>query len=431
MARLLAVQHEQRATPDLQDEWQGRRQKPGPAATKPLERDWKETTDLQDPAPQHEKRLLDFRQEWCGRVHSKHRDKGDRGNTVVVTKLSAGPALPLKPEISETGFNVDFGLEWQGRLRRREGSALAGTSSVFHDTSNPPPGKRKRRSRSRKKVGNKQEQEENRPARLCKKAKTRASLRREPPVLCRYFLMGRCLRGDDCTFRHEGLPVTKNILCAFYRKGLCLKGDACPYGHSFKLEPCRSYLMHGTCRLQAHKSERGRNACPYSHEELSEEEKKSWILKLEMKSEERLQFELSQSAAFQSIPTHFPLYPLGSTSGVSGWAGTEQPVLHDALKDQKGCTNRQQEGCTEKGPTGLRSDVAVVDDYESDRDNDIAVAQDKAVNSDSGNAPSRISTVALFHSLGASSVAPKAELPGEDSGGKSAKDMLSAILASP
>ncbi|XP_045077448.1 LOW QUALITY PROTEIN: zinc finger CCCH domain-containing protein 6-like [Coregonus clupeaformis] len=51
--------------------------------------------------------------------------------------------------------------------------------------------------------------------------------------ICKYFLEGRCIKGDQCMFKHELVTLDKKKeLCKFNLQGYCLKGDNCIYIHS-------------------------------------------------------------------------------------------------------------------------------------------------------------------------------------------------------
>ncbi|CDQ73317.1 unnamed protein product [Oncorhynchus mykiss] len=51
--------------------------------------------------------------------------------------------------------------------------------------------------------------------------------------ICKYFLEGRCIKGDQCKFEHELVtPDKKKELCKFYLQGYCSKGDNCIYMHN-------------------------------------------------------------------------------------------------------------------------------------------------------------------------------------------------------
>uniref|UniRef100_A0A3Q2QBG7 C3H1-type domain-containing protein n=1 Tax=Fundulus heteroclitus TaxID=8078 RepID=A0A3Q2QBG7_FUNHE len=44
--------------------------------------------------------------------------------------------------------------------------------------------------------------------------------------ICKYFLEGRCIKGEQCKFEHElVVPDKKKELCKFYLQGYCSKGD--------------------------------------------------------------------------------------------------------------------------------------------------------------------------------------------------------------
>jgi len=63
-------------------------------------------------------------------------------------------------------------------------------------------------------------------------------------VDCKFWNIGKCSKGDDCTFKHSGDPVQKNnkskstntlpyktVVCTFQMHGKCLKGDKCTFKH--------------------------------------------------------------------------------------------------------------------------------------------------------------------------------------------------------
>ncbi|CAM6097259.1 unnamed protein product [Calypogeia fissa] len=53
-------------------------------------------------------------------------------------------------------------------------------------------------------------------------------------VLCKYFMHGACLKGDNCEFSHDWSDPASNI-CTFYQRGYCSYGNRCRYEH-VKLE---------------------------------------------------------------------------------------------------------------------------------------------------------------------------------------------------
>eukprot|EP00249_Psilotum_nudum_P020825 c27862_g1_i2 orf=886-1983(-) len=49
-------------------------------------------------------------------------------------------------------------------------------------------------------------------------------------ILCKYFMHGACLRGDDCQFSHNWNDPANNV-CTFYQRGVCSFGSKCRYDH--------------------------------------------------------------------------------------------------------------------------------------------------------------------------------------------------------
>ncbi|KAM9365436.1 zinc finger CCCH domain-containing protein 6 [Pholidichthys leucotaenia] len=79
--------------------------------------------------------------------------------------------------------------------------------------------------------------------------------------ICKYFLEGRCIKGEQCKFEHElVVPDKKKELCKFYLQGYCSKGDNCIYMHNDY--PCKFYHTGAKCY-------QGDN-CKFSHEPLTD-----------------------------------------------------------------------------------------------------------------------------------------------------------------
>ncbi|XP_034044526.1 uncharacterized protein LOC117526573 [Thalassophryne amazonica] len=65
-------------------------------------------------------------------------------------------------------------------------------------------------------------------------------------LLCRHFLWGKCIKGDDCQLLHgERANDLIKELCKFYVQGYCMKGETCPYMH--KSFPCKFFHRLGRC----------------------------------------------------------------------------------------------------------------------------------------------------------------------------------------
>uniref|UniRef100_A0A9J8DJ17 Zinc finger CCCH-type containing 6 n=1 Tax=Cyprinus carpio carpio TaxID=630221 RepID=A0A9J8DJ17_CYPCA len=79
--------------------------------------------------------------------------------------------------------------------------------------------------------------------------------------ICKYFLEGRCIKGDQCKFEHDNVvPEKKKELCKFYVQGYCTKGDICIY---IVCEyPCKFFHTGAKCY-------QGDN-CKFSHEPLTD-----------------------------------------------------------------------------------------------------------------------------------------------------------------
>lgn len=107
-------------------------------------------------------------------------------------------------------------------------------------------------------------------------------------LLCRHFLWGRCIKGDDCQMEHvQGYNDLFKEVCKFYIQGLCTKGERCPYMH--KSFPCKFFHRKGKCYQGAD--------CRFSHEPLNE--LTSRLLDETLKREKDL-YELAKKAEQES-----------------------------------------------------------------------------------------------------------------------------------
>ncbi|KAA0190929.1 Zinc finger CCCH domain-containing protein 6 [Fasciolopsis buskii] len=72
---------------------------------------------------------------------------------------------------------------------------------------------------------------------------------------CRYFMEGRCHKGEDCPYAHDFVPPKKQELCKFYAVGVCSKGSSCLYLH--EEFPCKFFHLFGKCNHG--------DSCKFSH----------------------------------------------------------------------------------------------------------------------------------------------------------------------
>lgn len=80
--------------------------------------------------------------------------------------------------------------------------------------------------------------------------------------VCKYFACGKCTRGAECAFRHEGTPQAETRPpCTFLMRGGCSKGKDCAFSHELGETAC----------LYFHLGSRGcrdGDRCAYSHAAL-------------------------------------------------------------------------------------------------------------------------------------------------------------------
>ncbi|THD20471.1 Zinc finger CCCH domain-containing protein 6 [Fasciola hepatica] len=78
---------------------------------------------------------------------------------------------------------------------------------------------------------------------------------RTPQTQCRYFMEGRCHKGESCPYAHDFVPPKKQELCKFYAVGVCSKGSSCLYLH--EEFPCKFFHLSGKCNHG--------DSCKFSH----------------------------------------------------------------------------------------------------------------------------------------------------------------------
>ncbi|CAM6086094.1 unnamed protein product [Calypogeia fissa] len=144
-------------------------------------------------------------------------------------------------------------------------------------------------------------------------------------VLCTHYMKGRCAKGDQCTFSHDAVPLTKQEPCKFLMSHSCLKGDDCPYSHDLRAFPCKFFHTRGLCYD-------GEN-CQFSHGAISEEALTKLKQRVEKEKKERV-----SSTSGLDIPTpsfSTPLPPELDPDPL-GW-GT--PSSHASHEEQMQYTN--------------------------------------------------------------------------------------------
>ncbi|KAM8946243.1 zinc finger CCCH domain-containing protein 6 [Pelodytes ibericus] len=97
--------------------------------------------------------------------------------------------------------------------------------------------------------------------------------------ICKYFLEGRCIKGEQCKFDHDAEIEKKKEICKFYTLGYCTKGENCLYMHNEF--PCKFYHTGTKCY-------QGDN-CKFSHNPLTDDTRE--LLQKVLKMEEEPQHE--------------------------------------------------------------------------------------------------------------------------------------------
>lgn len=79
--------------------------------------------------------------------------------------------------------------------------------------------------------------------------------------ICRHFLLGKCIKGDECQLEHalDVNNIFKDV-CKFYVQGCCTKGKTCPFMH--ETFPCKFFHSFSKC-FQG-------DGCRFSHEPLTD-----------------------------------------------------------------------------------------------------------------------------------------------------------------
>ncbi|XP_061601742.1 zinc finger CCCH domain-containing protein 6 [Cololabis saira] len=146
--------------------------------------------------------------------------------------------------------------------------------------------------------------------------------------ICKYFLEGRCIKGEQCKFEHElVIPDKKKELCKFYLQGYCSKGDHCIYMHNEY--PCKFFHTGAKCY-------QGDN-CKFSHNALTDVTKEllDKIISTEEENarEDELELEDLRKQGISPLPKPPPgvgLLPTpGQSSPTDGASGKKIPSLFE------------------------------------------------------------------------------------------------------
>ncbi|XP_056403216.1 zinc finger CCCH domain-containing protein 6 [Hyla sarda] len=137
-------------------------------------------------------------------------------------------------------------------------------------------------------------QEEGKPAKkwvaMSQEFINQHTVERKGKQICKYFLEGRCIKGDQCKFDHDAEVEKKKEICKFYIQGYCTRGENCIYMHSEF--PCKFHHTGAKCY-------QGDN-CKFSHDPLNDDSRE--LLHKVLNTEEEAQHEMDEE--LEEVPRH-------------------------------------------------------------------------------------------------------------------------------
>ncbi|KAM3918888.1 zinc finger CCCH domain-containing protein 6 [Leptodactylus fuscus] len=137
-------------------------------------------------------------------------------------------------------------------------------------------------------------QEENKPVKkwvaMSQEFINQHTVERKGKQICKYFLEGRCIKGDQCKFDHDAEIEKKKEICKFYIQGYCTRGENCIYMHSEF--PCKFHHTGTKCY-------QGDN-CKFSHDPLTDETRE--LLHKVLNTEEEVQHDIDEE--MEEVPRH-------------------------------------------------------------------------------------------------------------------------------
>uniref|UniRef100_A0A4W5P5T2 C3H1-type domain-containing protein n=1 Tax=Hucho hucho TaxID=62062 RepID=A0A4W5P5T2_9TELE len=84
---------------------------------------------------------------------------------------------------------------------------------------------------------------------MTKEFKDQNALEIDGRLICRHFLRGKCIKGDDCQLEHAlDVNYSINEVCNFYIQGSCSKGESCVYMHNILFSAYSKCPLCSGCR---------------------------------------------------------------------------------------------------------------------------------------------------------------------------------------